>query len=286
MATMGPFLGGFQVYGFKRVTSTWLWLILAIYVSWAKRKFLLDTGFPASNVFIFSEINRLLHHFGVQSSLLIWSCFILRFTVLTFCWFNLNLRGFGLVSPNLHPKCWSFLVGKPHGFVGYHHFGKPPIYRPFWGELNYTFARKKPAKAGHFFAGSPRASEKTLWWAAQVVTRKQWGIHRIPAVRKEKGEFEVNDFLSLVVSNYFLYNFSHLPGEMIEFGRFLTLMDLWPSWIYGLGDFFWCHRSTESHQCNTSWASGNIGWRHLLFQIDDINLNVPSKQAQLGIPIV
>ena len=30
-------------------------------------------------------------------------------------------------TPISHPKCWSFLVGKPHGFVGEtHHFWKPP----------------------------------------------------------------------------------------------------------------------------------------------------------------
>ena len=88
----------------------------------------------------------------VQSSLLIWSCFILRFTVLTFCWFNLNLRGFGLVSPNLHPKCWSFLVGKPHGFVGEtHHFRKPPIFWTFLGRTHlYRTCPKKTCKSRPF----------------------------------------------------------------------------------------------------------------------------------------
>ena len=35
------------------------------------------------------------------------------------------------VSPNSHPKCWSFLVGKPHGFVGETQQNRnPPIWFP------------------------------------------------------------------------------------------------------------------------------------------------------------
>ena len=178
------------------------------------------------------------------------------------------------------------LLGKPTIL------GTPPHFLDLFGEnspIPYLCPEKTPQKPAIFLAGSPRASEKTLWWAAQAVTPKQWGIHRILAVRKikTKGEFEVNDFLSLVVSNCFFCKIFHT-----YLGRWSNLDDFWPSWIYDphgsmdLVIFFWCHRSTESHQSNTSGASGNIGWRHLLFQIDDTNLNVPSKQAQLGIPIV
>lgn len=84
----GLFLGGFQVYGFKRVTSTWLWLILAIYVSWAKRKFLLDTSFPASKVFIFlKSTDYCTTKCAIQfvDLILLYTAVHSMFTVLTFC---------------------------------------------------------------------------------------------------------------------------------------------------------------------------------------------------------
>lgn len=44
--------------------------------------------------------------------------------------------------------------------------------------------------------------------------------------------------------------------------------------------FFWCHRSTESrHQCTPHEHPGNIGWRRLLFQIDDHKLKCSKRTS-------
>ena len=51
-------------------------------------------------------------------------------------------------------------------------------------------------------------------------------------------------------------------------------MDLWTWW------FFCCHRYTESrHQCTPHEHPGNIGWRRLLFQIDDHKLKCSKRTS-------
>ena len=219
---------------------------------------------------------------SVQSSLLIWSCFILRFTVLTFVdstW----IWGVSDWYPQISTPKWSFLVGKPHGFVGEtHHFRKPPIFWTFLGRTHlYRTCPKNPQKPAIFFAGSPRASEKTLWWAAQVETPKQWGIHRFSGCQKKNKGWIWGQWFSKFggFKLFFVKCFTLTWGDDRIWTIFdphgsMTLMDLWTWW------FFCCHRYTESrHQCTPHEHPGNIGWRRLLFQIDDHKLKCSKRTS-------